>query len=307
MVHFNNLNSLKNNMIQKILFIPLFIVIMCQPGLVAQDDDNLLNTLTTPKTDYESATFKATRILNGQSIEQMKEGQLDVRIHHRFGQVNTGSYELWGLDQSNVFFGLEYGVTDWLMLGVGRTTFDKTFNGFAKYRLFRQSHGETNMPVAISAYTGVDLFSTSWTDPTRPNYFISRLSYIFQALIARKFTDEFSLQISPTVVHRNLVAEAIDRNDNFSIGIGGRYKLTNRISFNAEYFYNIEPTIAGQTKKPNSLSFGFDIETGGHVFQIMLTNSVAMIERGFLGDTNGSWSDGGVHLGFNISRVFTLY
>ena len=307
MVHLNKSNINSYDIMRKIILIPLFIIIVYQPRLFAQEDENLLNTITTPKTDYESATFKATRILNGQSIEQMKEGQLDFRIHHRFGQVNTGSYNLWGLDQSNVFFGFEYGATDWMMLGVGRSTFDKTFNGFAKFRLWRQSHGETNMPVAISAYAGIDAYSTAWTDLTRQNYFSSRLAYIFQAYIARKFTDEFSLQISPTVVHRNLVTEATDHNDIFSIGIGGRYKLTNRISFNAEYFYNIDKTLEGQTKKPNSLSFGFDIETGGHVFQIMLTNSVAMIERGFLGDTNGSWSDGGVHLGFNISRVFTLY
>lgn len=292
---------------KKLQYILFVLLLFAQIKLFAQDDENLLNTITTPKTDYESATFKSSRIINGHSIEQMKEGQLDVRIHHRFGQVNTGSYNLWGLDQSNIFLGLEYGATDWLMLGVGRTTFDKTYNGFAKFRLWRQSHGETNMPVAISAYTGIDAFSTSWTDPTRQNYFVSRLSYIFQAYIARKFTDAFSLQITSSVVHKNLVTEATDHNDIFSIGIGGRYKITNRISFNAEYFYNIDKTLAGQTQKPNSLSFGFDIETGGHVFQIMLTNSVTMIERGFLGDSNGSWSDGGVHLGFNISRVFTLY
>jgi len=288
------------------IIIALILLGAAREHLVAQDIDSLLDAATTPPTDYESATFKSTRIVNGQSIEQMMARQLDVRFHHRFGQVNTGPYELWGLDQSNVFFGLEYGVTDWLELGVGRTSYEKTYDGFAKFRLWRQSKGEANMPIAISAYTGMDLFSTRWPDPSRPNYFSSRLSYIFQLLIARKFSEELSLQFSPSVVHRNLVPEAINSNDLFAVGIGGRYKITNRISFNAEYFYTIEPTIVGQPSLPNSLSFGVDIETGGHVFQIVLTNSVQMIERGFIGETTGKWSSGDIHLGFNISRVFTL-
>jgi len=290
----------------KNIILLLTVIFLVHANAPAQDVDSLLNSATSPKTDYESATFKATRIINGHSIEQMKERQLDVRIHHRFGPVNSGPYELWGLDQSNVFFGLEYGVTDWLMLGAGRTTYEKTFNGFAKFRLWRQSRGEVNMPVAISAYAGMDLFSTKWADPSHDNYFSSRLSYIFQVYVARKFTEELSLQITPSVIHKNLVPEAIDNNDIYAIGAGGRYKVTTRISFNAEYFYVIEPTISGRARKPNSLSFGFDIETGGHVFQIILTNSLQMIERGFIGETSESWQDGGIHLGFNISRVFTL-
>ena len=285
----------------------LFVVFVVMWGEVrAQEIDSLLNAITTPATEYESATFKATRIINGHSIEQMKARQLDVRIHHRFGQMNSGSYELWGLDQSNVFFSLEYGVADWLMLGAGRTTYQKTYNSFAKVRLFRQSKGESNMPVAISLYTGIDMYTLKWSDPTRTNYFSSRLAYVGQVLVARKFTEDLSLQITPTVIHKNLVPLAIDNNDQFAVGVGGRYKLTNRISFNGEYFYLIEPSIVGQPKKPNSLSFGFDIETGGHVFQIILTNSVQMLERGFIGETTGRWSEGGIHLGFNISRVFTL-
>jgi len=291
---------------KKSLTLILFSIFILHGNLLSQDVDSLLSSLTTPSTDYETATFKATRIINGHSIEQMKERQLDVRIHHRFGPVNSGSYDLWGLDQSNVYFGLEYGVTDWLMVGAGRTTYEKTFNGFAKFRLWRQSKGEATMPVAISAYAGMDMFTAKWADPTHRGYFSSRLSYIFQTFIAKKFTDELSLQLTPSVVHRNLVPLAIDNHDIYSVGIGGRYKITNRISFNAEYFYVIEPTIIGQSRKPNSLSFGFDIETGGHVFQIILTNSVQMIERGFIGETTEQWNNGGIHLGFNISRVFTL-
>ncbi len=272
----------------------------------AQDTDSLLTALTTPATDYVEATFKATRILNGHSVEQMKARQLDFRIHHRFGPVNGGSYELWGLDQSNVFFSLEYGVTDWLMLGAGRSTYEKTYNGFAQFRLWRQATGAGAFPFSISALAGIDAYTTKWPDPSRANYFTSRLAYTFQALVARKFSDELSLQITPSVIHRNLVPEAIDLNDLFAVGFGGRYKIANRISINAEYFLGIHPSIAGKSANPNSFSVGCDIETGGHVFQIMLTNSLAMIERGFIGETTESWSNGGIHLGFNISRVFTL-
>jgi hypothetical protein len=274
--------------------------------LPGQEDDSLLTSLTTPETDYVSATFKATRIINGHSVEQMMAGQLDARFHHRFGPVNSGAAEFWGLDQANIFIGLEYGVTDWLMLGLGRTSYQKTYDGFAKFRLIRQSAGETNIPVSVSALAGVDVFTAPWSDPARRNYFSSRVAYTFQAFIARKFTDELSLQVTPTVIHRNMVPEANDNNDLYAVGLGGRYKISSRVSVNAEYFIKIEPSVVGKARNPDALSFGFDIETGGHVFQIMLTNSVHMIERGFIGETTGTWTDGGIHLGFNISRVFTL-
>jgi hypothetical protein len=291
----------------KTTFSLLVLIFISAAAMKAQDADSLLNSMTTPATDYESATFKATRIVNGQSVEQMKEGQLDFRIHHRFGPVNSGAYNLWGLDQSNIFFGLEYGALDWLMVGVGRSTYQKTYDGFLKFRLWRQSTGEHNMPVSISLYTGTDINTLSWTDPTRTNYFSSRLAYTFQGLIGRKFSDELSIQLSPTIVHKNIVPLATDWNDTYAVGIGARYKLSARISFNAEYFYTYQHLLYGETRKPDSFSFGFDIETGGHVFQIMLTNSLAMIERGFIAENSDSWSSGGIHLGFNISRVFTLY
>jgi hypothetical protein len=284
----------------------LLIFPLVTPALQAQDDSDLLDALTETATEYTSASFKATRIVNGHSIEQMKARQLDFRIHHRFGEVSEGPRNLWGLDQSTVFLGLEYGVTDWLMLGVGRSSYQKAYTGFAKFRLWRQSSGEVTMPVAISGYAGIDDQTTEWRYPDRENYYSSRLSYIFQLFIARKFSEELSLQITPLVVHRNLVATALDENDLFALGIGGRYKLTKRMSVNAEYFLPITSEKDGATTPLASFSIGADIETGGHVFQVMLTNALPMTERGFIGETTGSWSDGGIHLGFNISRVFTL-
>jgi hypothetical protein len=290
----------------RIFFLALLITAIAPFTSQAQDDDNLLDALTTPETDYSSATFKATRIVNGHSIEQMKSRQLDFRIHHRFGEVRDGAQNLWGLDQSTIFLGLEYGVTDWLMLAVGRSSYKKAYTGFAKFRLWRQSTGEVNMPVAISGYAGVDDQTADWQYPDRENFYSSRLSYIFQLFVARKFTEDLSLQITPLVVHRNLVPTALDENDLFAVGIGGRYKLSNRMSVNLEYFLPITPGREGVTAPLQSFSVGADIETGGHVFQLMLTNALPMTERGFIGETNGRWEDGGIHLGFNISRVFTL-
>src|SRR4030043_1375756 len=127
-------------------------------GLIFVDVDsqedlmNMLEEETGEQTDYTSATFKSTRIMNGHSIERMPQGQLDVRIHHRFGRINSGAYELWGLDQANVHFGLEYGITNWLMAGVGRGTYEKTYDGFLKFTLLRQSIGKRTMPVSLSYF-----------------------------------------------------------------------------------------------------------------------------------------------------------
>ena len=163
------------------------------------------------------------------------------------------------------------------------------------------------MPLSVSVFTSAALTSVKWADPERTNYFSSRFSYTAQVLLARKISPGFSLQLSPTYVHRNLVATEIDPNDLYAAGAGGRIKLTKRISLNAEYYYLINNNRDYMSKPVyNPLSVGFDIETGGHVFQLIFTNSLAMIEKGFIGETTGRWTKGDIHFGFNISRVFTL-
>jgi hypothetical protein len=267
---------------------------------------NMLNDSTPPEINYTTATFKSTRIMNGHSIERMLPGQLDVRISHRFGTLNSGIYNFFGLDQSNIHLGLEFGIFKWLMIGIGRGTYEKTCDGFAKFSILRQSSGAKTMPVSLSVLSSVSVTTLKWTDTSRTNYFSSRLSYVYQVLVARKMNQTFSLQLTPTFVHRNLVATELDPNDLYVIGAGGRIKLTKRISFNAEYFYMINSRKYMSTKVYNPLSLGFDIETGGHVFQLFFTNSLAMIEKGFVGETTGNWLKGDIHFGFNISRVFTL-
>ena len=287
----------------------LFAIILLVAMTASAQDDlmALLDQNTKPEIEFASATFKSTRIMNGHSIERMPPGQLDFRISHRFGLLSSGPYELFGLDQANIHFGLEYGIFRWLMVGLGRGTYEKTFDGFTKFTLLRHSKGARTMPLSVSVFTSAALTSVKWTDPERTNYFSSRFSYTAQVLLARKISPGFSLQLSPTYVHRNLVATEIDPNDLYAAGAGGRIKLTKRISLNAEYYYLINNNRDYMSKPVyNPLSVGFDIETGGHVFQLIFTNSLAMIEKGFIGETTGRWTKGDIHFGFNISRVFTL-
>lgn len=270
----------------------------------AQDLDSMMNAMNIEEPNYTSATFKATRIINTHSVEHLKERHLDFRIHHRFGPVNTGAYQLWGLDYGQIFLSFEYGIKDWITVGLGRTSEQKTYNGFTKVRILRQSSGSKNCPISLSLLGSTDIKTYKRTDVVLANS--SRFSYVFQALIARKFNESFSIQITPSLIHQNLVETALDPNDVWSIAAGGRYKISKRVSLNAEYNFAIRPSYIGQNDKANSLSFGFDIETGGHVFQLMLTNTQGMIERQFTNNTLGFWNKGDVVLGFNVSRIFSF-
>jgi len=282
------------------------LVAACNLGIAsAQTDLDSLLGPTGEETKYATATFKSTRVINGHSIERMPARQLDFRISHRFGEVNTGAYQLWGMDQANIHFSLEYGINDWFMVGIGRGTYQKAYDGFAKFSILRQSSGNRFMPISLSWFSSTAAETMEFPKDGKKYYNSSRLSYVHQVLVARKFNERFSLQIMPTYVHRNFVATEMDYNDLLACGIGGRYKITSRVSLNAEYYWTYRPKYE-PVKYYNPLSVGVDIETGGHVFQIMLTNSLAMIEKGFIGETTGQWNNGGIHLGFNISRVFSF-
>lgn len=254
---------------------------------------------------YETATFKTTRLVLGQSVENPAPGVLMFLIQHHFGRINSGAYEFWGMDQANIRIGLEYGINEWLTVGVGRSSYKKTFDGFVKGKILRQSTGAKNMPLTVSYFGSTSLNSLKWQEPERENYFSSRLAFTHQLLIARKFSPGFSFQITPTIVHRNLVPTEEDSNDIFAVGFGGRAKLTNRVSLNAEYWYVLPDQIVTEPHD-NALSIGFDIETGGHVFQLFFTNADPIFESGFITETRGKWDKGDIYFGFNISRVFTI-
>lgn len=276
-------------------------------GIFAQDDlMNIVDQSSPKEINYTTATFKSTRVLNGHSIERMPPGQLDVRISHRFGTLNSGGYNFFGLDVTNIHLSLEYGIFNWLMIGAGRGDYEKTFDGFAKFSILRQSTGAKVMPVSLSAVTSIALKTIKFQDQTRTNYFTSRLAYVTQILVARKISQALSVQLAPSYIHRNLVATELDPNDIFALGAGARLKLSKRVSLNGEYYYIANPRTYLSRQVYNPLSVGFDIETGGHVFQLFFTNSIGMIEKAFIGETTGTWTKGDIHFGFNISRVFTL-
>ncbi|MFC1732384.1 DUF5777 family beta-barrel protein [candidate division KSB1 bacterium] len=292
-------------MFRKIVFIcQLLFIGWLQPSFSQDDLLDIFGEEENKETEYAFATFKTTRVVAGQSIENPAPGELIFIISHRFGKINEGLYEYFGLDQSTIRFGFEYGFNKRLALGFGRSTFRKTYDGFIKYKLIRQSTGLKKMPVSISTFTSISIFSLDWEDPDRKNYFSSRIAYTTQLLIARKFNNSLSIQLSPTMVHKNLVPTKEDKNDIFAIGISGRQKITNRLSLNAEYFYLLPEQTAVDFY--NTFSVGFDIETGGHVFQLHFTNAQPMFESAFITETAGSWTKGDIYFGFNITRVFTL-
>ena len=284
------------------------LTILAQPGdslLVKTDEEDLLSLLGGDEEQtYTSATFKTTRIINMHSVENAAAGVMDFRISHRFGFINTGAYDLFGLDQALMRIGLEYGITDRLMLGMGRSNVNKAYDSFLKYKILRQGSGKSNIPISVSYFASAVCNTIKWADPNRDNYFSSRMQYTHQLLIARKFNNDLSLQLTPTLVHKNLVPTLQDKNDILAMGFGGRYKLTQRFSVNGEYIYVLPNQITSTFY--NSLSLGVDIETGGHVFQLHLTNSTSMLEPGFITESVGQWKKGGIHFGFNVSRVFTV-
>lgn len=273
-------------------------------ALNGQNED-LLSLLGEEKTtDYVNASFKTNRVVNLHSLENTAPGVLDFKISHRFGTVNGGFYDLFGLDNSSIRLGFEYGLADALAIGVGRSSFEKAYDGFIKYKFLRQSTGKRTMPITAALLLSSSVQTLKWANPDRPNLFSSRLYYTTQLILGRKFSESFTLQLSPTLVHRNLVQTAEEKNDVYALGTAGRIKLSKRVALTAEYIYLLPDQVTSDIK--NSLSIGFDIETGGHVFQLHCSNSTSMVEKGFIAETTNSWTDGGIHFGFNISRVFTL-
>jgi len=269
-----------------------------------QDLEAMLGEGAPKSREYVSATFKATRLVTGHSIETLGAGVLDFRISHRFGTINSGVRNFFGLDGAVTRLGFDYGVTRWFTVGIGRSTYQKEVDGFAKIKLLRQTQ-DNSIPFTLVYLGASSLRTDDVTGPNNADYPLSnRMYYSNQLLIARKFNEWLSIQLMPTHIHYNLVNTSAEPNNVFAMGIGGRLKLSRRISLNAEYYYALPGSRLDGTK--NALAVGIDIETGGHVFQLHFTNSTGMSERTYIGQTTDSWTDGGIHFGFNISRVFTI-
>ncbi|MCA6074550.1 DUF5777 family beta-barrel protein [Fulvivirga sedimenti] len=278
-------------------FVSLMIIAL--PGLAQNDLLESLESEQVEATQIIESTFKGTRLINGHSVETRGAGTLEFIISHRFGELSSGGYNLFGLDNSNIRFGLEYGISDKLYIGIGRSSFEKTFDGFLKYRVIRQK--SVGSPVSVTLFTSGTV--KTLRQPEKDLSFKDKLAYTTQLLIAHKFSESVSLQLMPSYIHFNLIGENDLRNDILAIGAGGRVKLSKRISLNLEYYYQVEPL---NDDSYNSLAIGIDIETGGHVFQIQLTNSRSMIEKGFIAETMNDFFAGDIHLGFNITRAFQL-
>ena len=274
--------------------------------LMAQED--LLKELEESQplsTDYVLQTFKGTRLINGHSIETKGRGDLEFIFAHRFGAINQGLYELYGLDEAHVRIGLDYGFTDGFSASIGRNSVDKSLDGYIKCKAARQRSGANPFPFSITALGGIVYRASPKKDQVPEGFTsIDRLAYVGQLLIARKVSSLLSLQLMPTIIHKNAVDRSKEANDQFAVGVGGRVRLTKGVAVTSEYYHRLNAP--AKTPFSNTLGFGVDIETGGHVFQLVFTNTMALTERGFITETEGDFFDGDIHFGFNVTRTFHL-
>ncbi len=291
------------------------------PAIQAQDD--LMDMLeeesaAEKKPEKVLATFKGTRVINAQTIQTVKKRTLEFNIAHRFGDmdifnkkgVNTAAHTLYGIENaSNIRFAFDYGITDKLSIGYSRSKMNEHMAGNIKYRFLEQK--ENGLPIS-AAYYAVAALSGVANIPD--DKFENRMSYAHQVIIASKLTRGISLEVLPTFLHRNYVDQtvihpengSVDENDLFSIGFAGRFKLTKRMAFVLDYFYTFSEFRDADNGFYDALGVGIEIETGGHVFHINVTNSAGLIENDFIPSTTSDWGRGEYKLGFNISRVFSF-
>ncbi len=286
---------------KRIIFRVCFCFLINSFGFSQEDLESLLGPIS--NTYIINNTFKSTRVINAQSIEIFEPNQLDLRISHRFGRLNSGFYDLFGLDQATIRIGLEYGLLQNMMIGIGRSSYNKTYDGFFKYVLINQQKGDKHIPFSMAFFSNLAINSLKQNQNNYP--FSARFSYCNQLIIASKINTNFSFQFMPTWVHWNMVETSLEKNDILSMGFAFRYLITKSLSINSEYFFSFIDELSSISYN-NSFSFGVDIETGGHVFQLHITNSLPMHESGFITRTRGAWSEGDIHFGFNISREFNL-
>lgn len=301
----------------KILLSFFLLALLISHGVKAQDDlMALLDQDLAKQPIYTQATFKATRLINGHTIETISKKHLNFWISHRFGAVNSGFIaNFFGLDEAKIRLGLEYGITDEWLVGAGRSSIEKTYDFYTKYKVLKQSD---KMPLTVTglAGMGINTMPTGYVmeSGAEMRFFSNteRYSYWGQVLIARKMNEKLSLQIMPTLVHYNKVESSAISNNLPALGIGGRFKLTKRFTLSGEYYkaFADQRAYESQTGKAypyhDAIAFGVDIETGGHVFQLHFTNSRGMIEKHVVGQTTGNWLDGDIYYGFNISRTFSF-
>jgi hypothetical protein len=277
-----------------------FVTAVCFLGLAtAYGQEDLLKELDSTQVadTYATAAFKGLQIVTLQTTKVPAKKEFYFVVSHRFGSVKGGISEFFGLDQATTKLGGVYGISEWLSVSLSRHTLSKVYETGVKYRLARQN---ADFPVDIVGYNTIDINSLLEDEDYPKLEFADRITYITQVLISRKMSEKFSLELVPSYIHKNLYNPELENDNQFSMGAGGRMKLTKRLSLNMEYMYNFD--------KPdfynNPLSVGLDIETGGHVFQLLFTNSQSMTEAGYVTNGTGDWGKGDFFFGFNLYRVF---
>lgn len=282
-------------MIKKITFLFCFF-----PFLMVAQDDLLKEIDSVAINESVVSAFKSLKIVNLESTKLASKGDLYFVVSHRFGYFDKGFEDFFGLDEANTRLQFVYGLTKGVSVHVSRSGFQKAYEFAAKYRLVSQK--TTGSPFEIVGFNSLAINTELEKEVLPKLEFSDRLAYVNQILISRKFNEKLSLEMAPTYFHENYVANNSQDNSQFALGFGGRYKFTKRWSFNMDYAAHLNRASNSAFKNP--LSIGFDLETGGHVFQMHFTNSQAMHESGFLGNTAGSWGEGQIAFGFNLIRVF---
>lgn len=278
----------------------VYLLIFLIPTVLLAQDDLLSEISSEVEEDYKSAAFKGLKIVNFESTKMVSANETYFVVSHRFGSIETGFKDFFGLDQAVTRLNLIYGISDGINIGVSRSSFRKIYESSLKMRLIREKKG--GFPFTVVSSNNI-LINTSLDDQILPGLkFKNRLGYTMQLLLSKKFNKAFSLQLMPTFFHDNYVDIDEQHNSQYVIGIGGRHKLTKRWSINLDY--GLHMNRAEDSPFVNPLSVGFDLETGGHVFQLHFTNAQPMNTNGFLGQATGDWGKGDIFFGFNLSRVF---
>ncbi len=282
-----------------------FVFVFFIAGNVFAQDDllNQLDTIKSNEKQVETASFKGLQICNMQSTKLPAKGEWYMVVSHRFGDLTNGLTNFFGFDNALTKIGGIYGVTNWLSLGASRQTYNKTYEMTAKYKLANQE--ENGFPVTIVGYNTMDINSALKIDASMPGLkFSNRLAYTTQILISRKISKKISVELAPIYVHKNLYDAILDQKDLLLVGAGARYKLTKRLSANLEYAARANLPEGFVSTYHNPLSVGLDIETGGHVFQLVVSNSQPMNDVAVFSNATGKWNGGSLYFGFNMYRVF---